>query len=75
MTTHMTKASASALIEFITEIIIYMSATEQNIDSEDSISDNSDNTIFDISIFNNYFSRQENKEQINRLCNNYGLKP
>jgi len=32
MTTHMTKASASALIDFITEIIIYMSATEQNID-------------------------------------------
>ena len=33
MTTHMTKATASALIDFITEIIIYMSATEQNIDS------------------------------------------
>ena len=33
MTTHMTKASASALIDFITEIIIDISATEQTIDS------------------------------------------
>ena len=69
----MTKAPASALIDFITEFLIYMSSIEQNIESDDKIS--SDDYVFDISIFNNYFSRQENKEQINRFCNIYGLKP
>lgn len=74
MATHMTHEPATALIDFITEFIIYMSSTEKNIESEDSLSDASDDYIFNISMFNNYFSRQENKEQINRFCNIYGLK-
>ncbi len=30
--------------------------------------------MIDVSIFNQYFSRQENKEQINKLGTIYGLK-
>ena len=74
----MTKPSANAVIEFITEFIIYISATqESSIQSECSIeSDHSiDKDIFDVSIFNHFFSRQENKENITQLAAVYKLKP
>ncbi len=80
MTTHMTRQSATALIEFITEFIVYISTTQEIISRSDPsiLSDHDDNSqkdLFDISLFNQYFSRQENKEQVNRLAEIYQLKP
>ncbi len=75
----MTQLSATALIEFITEFIVYISTTQEIIARSDPsiLSDHDDNQkdLFDISLFNQYFSQQENKEQVNRLAGIYHLKP
>ena len=75
MTTHMSKPSAQALIEFITEFIIYTSSLQKiPIDSSDSIEEpNQQRDLFDVAMFNEYFSRQENKDYVNNLAQKYNL--
>jgi len=54
MTTHMTQAPAQALIDFITEFIIYVSSTQKvSIESDDSDQEDGDRKdIMNISMFN-----------------------
>lgn len=76
MATHMNQQPAQALIDFITEFIVYVSSTQKiSIEPEESDSDQDRRDIMDVSIFNEYFSRQENKEQINKLAAKYSLRP
>lgn len=74
MTTHMTQSPANALFDFITELVMYVSSSQKN-NSYDTDEDHDSECLFDVSIFNEYFSRQENKEQINKFTKIYGLKP
>lgn len=60
MTTHMNREPACALIEFVTEFAIYVGSTQDysSLQSDDFDKDSDGKDLLDVSMFNNYFSRQ-----------------
>jgi hypothetical protein len=73
MTTHMNQQPGQALIDFMGEFIVYLASVKKDLMEEDD-GDDKEDEMMEISMFNEYFSRPENKEQVKKLSCQYNLK-